>query len=175
MRTATRRQQRPNPHSDQEEVRPAPTEARRQRLRKGGQIADKFELPPEMIAKAKAHGMSLEWKRETTGGAADTSYEVFLREQGWQPLDGSFFPNFVSKGHTGPIRREGQILMERPIELTLEAQAEDKANAREAVAVKEQQLGHAADGQFQRHRANGSEEGIINVNRSVESGVPIDQ
>lgn len=160
---------RPSPASEPETVRPP---ARRQRLNKGGQIVDKFALPDNVMADAKARGMSLEWKRETTAGANDPSYDLFLREQGWEPVEGNRYPALVLKGHTGPLRRDGQVLMERPIELTQEAMDEDRRAARDAVAIKEQQLQGAPDGQFQRQRPDGSS--TVQINRTVERGLPIE-
>lgn len=159
---------RSNPAADPDDVRPPI----RERKRKGGQIADKFELPKDMIADFAARGMSVEWKRETTMGAEDPSYSVFLREQGWEPVESARYPKFVMAGQEGAIRRDGQVLMERPIELTQEAMAEDKAAAREAVAIKEQQLGQAGAGEFQRHRTDGSS--TVQINRTIERGIEID-
>lgn len=153
----------------------APNDVRpqvRERKRKGGQIADRYELPEDMLADFTARGMSVEWKRETLIGANDPSYDVFLREQGWEPVDGDRFPGFVMAGHQGPIRRDGMILMERPVELTQEAMAEDRDNARRAVAIKEQQLQGTAAGEFQRHRADGSS--TVQLNKSMERGMPIE-
>lgn len=173
--TARRAARKTTPAAAPSKVRPlAREEPRRERKRKGGQMADQFELPAEMIAAFRALGMSVEWKRETVTGATFTAYDILLREQGWEPVDGDRFPEFVGEGHRGPIRRDGQVLMERPMELTLEAQAEDRANAREAVAIKEQQLGVAPKDTLQRHRADGSQTGIVQVNRTIESGIPID-
>jgi hypothetical protein len=157
-----------SPATTAEELRPAA----RRRINKGGQIVDKFALPDSVLADAKARGMSLEWKRETAAGASDPSYDIFLREQGWEPVDGKRYAELTMKDHTGPLRREGQVLMERPIELTQEAMLEDKMAAREAVAVKEQQLHGAGAGEFQRHRADGSS--TVAINRTVERGLPIE-
>jgi hypothetical protein len=153
------------PAASPEEVRPA---GRRERLNKGGQIVDKFDLPAKVLEDAKARGMSLEWKRETTAGMSDPSYDVFLREQGWDPVEVSRYPKLGLPGAGGVIRRDGQVLMERPIYMTEEAMAEDRNAARQAVAIKEQQLGQAGTGEFQRHRADGSS--TVNISRTMESG-----
>ena len=116
----------------------------------GGTLVDKFALPSDMLADLKERGMSVEWKRETTIGQQDPSYDIFMREQGWEPIMGERYPEFVMEGQKGPIRRDGMILMERPIELTKEAQMEERNAAREAVSIKEQQLGVAGKGEFQR-------------------------
>ena len=121
-----------------EDVRPA---VRRERKRKGGQLMDKFALPAEVMARFKANGQSIEWKRESLMGQADPHYDVRLREQGWLPVDSKHYPELVPNGFKGPIRMDGMVLMERPVELTAEARAEDTRDARAQVRTKEQQLG----------------------------------
>jgi hypothetical protein len=133
----------------------------RERKRKGGSSQDRFWVDPTMIPP----GMSWEWKRESVFGRPDVAYSAFLDDQGWLPVEQARFPNF-------PIRRDGMILMERPIELTREAQAEDRAAARDAVIQKERQLREAADGEFQRRRADGSS--TVSISTTIERGVPID-
>lgn len=155
---------RSNPAASPDEVRPPI----RTRKRKGGTLADRYALSDEMMADLKARGMSAEWKRETVAGMGDPSYDVFMREQGWEPVPGERYPEYVAEGHTGPIRRDGLILMERPVELTQEAMEEEKAAARDAVRIKEQQLGNAGAGEFQRHRTDGSS--TVNINRTMERG-----
>lgn len=144
----------------------------RERKRKGGTLVDKFALPEAMTAKFKENGMSVEWKREVVYGAHDPSYDVFMREQGWEPVDGKRFPEYVGTGHTGPIRRDGLILCERPIELTREAMREEREAARDAVRIKEEQLGEAPPGQLQRHRKDGSS--TVQVSRTIERGMEIE-
>lgn len=143
------------------------TEPVRQRRHRGGQMVDKFAVPPEKIP----IGTSYEWKTKTVFGQTNTSYETFLRAQGWEPVPSSRHPDMMPEGYDGPVEIDGMVLCERPMELTREAMQEDFRNAREAVQVKEQQLYGTPDGQFQRHRANGSND-FIQVNRSVEPGTP---
>lgn len=155
---------RSQPSASSEEIRPPV----RERKRKGGTLVDRYALSQDMLDDIAARGMSVEWKRETVMGANDPSYDVFMREQGWEPIDGSRYPDFVAHDHKGPIRRDGMILMERPIELTKEAMGEERAAARDAVRIKEEQLGTARAGEFQRHRDDGSS--TVRVNRTVERG-----
>lgn len=119
----------------------------RQRKRKGGQIADKYHVDAHDIP----DGMSYEWKTVTVYGKEDHSYSAMMREQGWEPVDSARHPNMVAEDHKGPIIRDGLMLMERPIELTREAQAEDRANARAMVEIKKQQLGESPDGTMERN------------------------
>lgn len=152
------------PTASADDVRPE----LRSRKRKGGQSVDQFAVPPEIIPK----GQSWEWKRETAAGQGSVQYDVMLREQGWLPVDGAHYPQLVGEGHIGPIRRDGLILMERPIELTREAMEEDYRNAKQVVMDKEAQIGNAPNGQLPRQRADGTPTSTIRT--TIESGMPID-
>ncbi|MBM7047570.1 hypothetical protein [Rhizobium lusitanum] len=143
-------------------IRTAPI---RERKRKGGQIADKYYIDPRVIPE----GTSYEWKRHTVYGAPDPSYDVFMREQGWEPVTSERHPDLVADGYNGPIIRDGLMLMERPIELTREAQAEDRAAAAEVVRVKKQQLGEAPAGTLPREAPN-----LQNFNRTSYEAMEID-
>ena len=120
----------------------------RTRQRKGNQVIDPFYIPPRLIP----DGMSWEWKRHTTYGQQDVSYENSLMENGWEPVDASRpeVKGFMPAGYKGPVIRNGLMLMERPIELTQEARDEDTMLARSQVRAKEQQLRDAPDGTFER-------------------------
>jgi hypothetical protein len=118
----------------------------RERKRKGTIAQDKFAIPAHLIP----DGSTYEWKRKAVYGANDPSYDVMVREQGWEPVDVSRHPEFMPPGWKGAIEREGQVLMERPVELTEEARAEERQSAKLAVWTKEAQLGQAPDGQFAR-------------------------
>lgn len=117
----------------------------RTRKRRGGE-QDKFAIPKEMIPA----GSTYEWKRYTTYGQSDPSYDVSLRENGWLPVDTSKHPEFMPPGHKGAIIRDGMILMERPTYLTDEARAEDNQAARDLIRAKETQLGQTPPGTLPR-------------------------
>lgn len=140
---------------------PMRSEEPRQRKRKGTIAQDKFAIPLEEIPE----GSSYEWKRKTVYGAGDPSYDVMMREQGWLPVDVSRHPDFMPPNWSGAIERDGLVLMERPIELTREAQDEERLSARLAVRTKEEQLGIAGNGQFDRR--NGSQS-LAKVNKTIE-------
>lgn len=137
---------------------------RRQRTIRGGAVQDKFYVPPELIPA----GMSWEWKRVATYGASDPSYDVFVRGQGWEPVDAHQVSSMVPDGHVGAVIRDGLMLMERPIELTKEAHDEDVARAKGVVQAKEQQLYDTPQGQFARKTATG--EAAVQITRTVERG-----
>lgn len=154
------------PRTKAPEARTEPVrEGVRTRKRKGGTLVDKFAVPDGAVPP----GMSWEWKRETVYGAEDPAYAAFLRDQGWEPVDAARYPGaFMADGTKGAIRRDGQVLMERPIELTHEAQAEERQAAKQAVAIKEAQLTGSKEGEFQRHRDDGSS--TVRINRTMERG-----
>jgi len=136
----------------------------RERKRKNDSATDIFAIPAHLIPP----GTSLEWKRESTFGAEDPHYMVSLHDQGWRPADVSMIPELMPEGYKGAIRMKGMVLMERPIELTREAQAEDQRNARRAVQAKEQQLGATPAGTLSREHP--SARANTYVNKSVEPG-----
>jgi hypothetical protein len=136
----------------------------RERKRKSNSSEDKFAIPAHLIPP----GTSLEWKRESVVGQEDPHYMAALHENGWRPVDVSMIPTLMPEGYKGAIRMGGQVLMERPIELTREAQAEDRDNARRAVQIKEDQL-RGAVGAFRGQRPDGGAD--VRISKSVEPGI----
>ena len=134
---------RPPQHSTMSEVReperdPVHVEARRTRQRRSTVNDDQFYIPVEEIPE----GSSYEWKRYSVNGMEDPFYIAQLRQQGWEPVDPKRHPNWVPPGYDKPnIIKGGQILMERPIELTREAQAEQRQLAKTQIREAEQRLG----------------------------------
>lgn len=126
---------------------PVHAEARRTRRRKSTSHEDQFHLPQEEIPE----GLSYEWKRFSVYGQEDPFYLASMREQGWEPVSPKRHPNWVPPGYNQPhIIKGGQILMERPVELTLEAQAEQRQLARRQVVEAEQRLGMTPKGELTR-------------------------
>lgn len=106
--------------------------------RKRGGNVDRFDIPAHLIPE----GWDYNWKRETTLGQEDTSHMVAMAENGWTPVEAERHEGyFMPKGYSGPIRRDGMILMERPLELTLEAREEDRFAAESAMRSQREQLG----------------------------------
>lgn len=104
----------------------------RVRTRKHG--ADEFWVDETKIP----HGQSWEWKRFETYGAPDRSNELAMAQQGWEPVDASVFGD----GRSGPVEVRGMRLYERPMELTEEARAEDRAVAAEQFAISSRNFGN---------------------------------
>ena len=112
----------------------------RSRRRKSTVNEDQFYIPVEEIPE----GLSYEWKRVSNVGLEDPFYIAQMREQGWEPVDPRRHPNWVPPGYKEPcIIKGGLMLMERPIELTREAQAENRQLAKKQVREAEQRLGMA--------------------------------
>lgn len=123
------------------------SEPRRTRRRKATAVEDIYYIPVEEIPE----GSSYEWKRWSVVGAEDPFYIAQMREQGWEPVDPKRHPNWLPPGYNQPfIIKGGQILMERPIELTEEARAEQKVLARRQVREAEARLGRTPGNTHQR-------------------------
>jgi hypothetical protein len=121
--------------------------ARRTRRRKASAVEDTFYIPVDEIPE----GSSYEWKRWTVNGMEDPFYIASMREQGWEPVNPKRHPNWVPPNYKEPfIIKGGQILMERPIELTEEARAESRTQARQQVREAEQRLGKTPKDELER-------------------------
>lgn len=105
--------------------------------------ANPFDIPKDEIPE----GSSYEWKRYSVSGQSadhDPFYLASMRRQGWEPVDPKRHPNWVPPGYDKPnIIRDGQILMERPIELTNEARQEQRQLARQQMREAQERLGMA--------------------------------
>lgn len=101
-----------------------------------GSFADTFHVPQEIIPP----GWSWEWKNEAVLGRTDSAYQAQMMQVGWEPVMLESYPgvfdlatNADGTPKKGPVRRQGMILMERPMVLTKEAQMEEKRKADERV------------------------------------------
>lgn len=127
---------------------------------------DKYYIDPKIIP----DGWSYEWKTFTVLGKENPSYQVSLAGKGWEAVPRTRHPELMPANHRGEtIEREGMILMERPLEITQEAQNRDKRAAREQVRSKEQQLNGAPSGQFAR---DAHPQTKANIKKSYEA-IPI--
>lgn len=126
---------------------PAHDSPRRTRRKKMTVHDDIFHIPVDEIPE----GSSYEWKRYSVNGMEDPFYLAQMREQGWEPVDPKRHPTWVPPGYSQPhIIKGGQILMERPVELTNEARAEMTTLARRQVREAEQRLGKSEKGELGR-------------------------
>jgi hypothetical protein len=98
---------------------------------------DKFYIDRRIIP----DGWSYEWKTLTVLNQPNPSYQVQLARAGWEPVPRYRHPEMMPDNYPGDtIERDGQILMERPKEITDEATSRDLRNARAQVRQKEAQL-----------------------------------
>lgn len=110
----------------------------RRRKRNAYAVVDEFYIPIEEIPE----GLTYEWKRWSVHGQEDPYYIAQMREQGWEPVPPSRHPNWLPPGYNAStIIKGGQILMDRPRELSEEAREEDRQAARHQIVVAEQKLG----------------------------------
>jgi hypothetical protein len=133
------------------------TQPVRGRRYKGAEMPDKFHIPTEDIPE----GISYQWNNHTIFGQEQRHYSAFMEMQGWVPVPASRHPHLMPKNAnpSDPIIIDGQILMERPQELT-------------DVRAKEEQLYGTPQGTLPRARENGSND-FIAVRKGVEPGTPV--
>lgn len=108
--------------------------------------SDRFLIPEE----DKPAGVSFNWKRWSVHGQEDPFYIANMRLQGWEPVNGDDMPGLVPEGHSGPIIKEGVILMARAQELTDQAYAEVARASKQQVQDREKANGVAPNGQAPR-------------------------
>lgn len=117
---------------------------------------DQFFIDPALIP----DGWHYEWKRESVYGWEDKQHQVRLHLNGWTEVPASRHDGiFMPPGFEGPIRREGQVLMEIPLALHEEAKREERRKAND------QLRGSRATGAI----IGGHATGITDVEVSVRS------
>lgn len=122
----------------------------RTRQRKSTVNENPFDIPLDEVPE----GLNYEWKRWTNAGLHDPFYIASMRNQGWEPVNPKIHPNWVPPGYNEPhIIKDGQILMERPMELTLEARKELRQMSKQQVVEAEQRLGMTPKGEATRELA----------------------
>jgi hypothetical protein len=109
-------------------------------------------------------GWTYEWKRKTILNQEDPAYMTALARTGWEPVPATRHPEMMPIGAMHSIERKGMILMERPAEITRQFEEADKRRARLQMRAKEEQLGSAPQGQFERNHAQAAPK----INKSYE-------
>ena len=113
------------------------------------QMYDEFYIDPRIIPE----GWDYNWKREFVAGQPEDDHLIEMRMAGWEAVDAKRHPEMMPIGYSGPIRKKGMLLMERPMEITRMAQEREVSTAKEVVAAKERALGLAPAGTFERDRS----------------------
>lgn len=108
----------------------------------------RFDVPKDIIP----DGFSVEWKNtHIRGQPVDPSYQLKLQESGWMPAPVEIFKSLVPEGYDGAtIERDGQILMIRPIELTVRAREIESRKAAQQMGDKMAQLRATESGTMDR-------------------------
>jgi hypothetical protein len=98
---------------------------------------DKFHIDPADIPE----GMSYQWISHTIIGQEQRNTMAAFATNGWEPVDLSRYPGrYAPPNATGAIILEGMMLVERPIELTLEARAEEIREAKNLIRTRNEQF-----------------------------------
>lgn len=98
---------------------------------------DKYDL--NALGIKAPPGWTYEWKRKTIAGMEDVDHINSLGENGWTSVPAERHTGTAGKSRTGEIVRDGLMLMERPVELTNEARAEERAAARAQIQAQNDQ------------------------------------
>jgi hypothetical protein len=111
-----------------EEIRPKKTRTRRS-------TTDMLYVDPALIP----DGMDYQWVTSEILSQPAQQVRASYEANGWEPVPAERHPGlFMQRGATGEINVGGLVLMERPLELTMEAREEERVAARTAVRVQEQ-------------------------------------
>jgi hypothetical protein len=124
------------------------------RRRRNAVSQDPFWIDPMEIPE----GQTWEWKRYSVLGQVDGENHQTCAEAGWLPVTwGDRLPikrppNLTELGLREPVIKKGMMLMERPVELTIEARVEDYDKANQQVIDKFRELGQAPADTLPRQR-----------------------
>jgi hypothetical protein len=102
-------------------------------------VGDIFEVPLSDIPK----GWGYQWNAVSIAGNSDILLDQahMMHQNGWRAVPAERHAgSLVPKGSTGPIIRGQQMLMERPLALIEEAQADDLRNARQLISDRNESL-----------------------------------
>lgn len=133
----------------------------RRQARSTDESGGMYYVDPKLIP----DGWSVEWKALTFNGQEDPQRRVHTvhAKNGWHIAPRSLFDALDPGGTSAHIERGGQVLMMREKVLTDEAVEENRRQAMMAVRSKEEQLGVAPSGGFER---------TARVTKSWEQSVP---
>jgi hypothetical protein len=115
------------------------------RSNRSNQQADQFDLPQAMVDAAKREGWSFQWIRTSCFGKSDPANVNAHMENGWRPVpavrcDGFFHP----VGYQGAIERDGLMLVERPLGMTMQAEEDARRAARDQKRKQASQFSNVA-------------------------------
>lgn len=92
---------------------------------------NRFDIPLDEIPE----GMDYGWKVKTVNGQEAKEAMINWRLNGWTPVPAGRHPGFSGEpaDSTAQIERGGQILCERPVELSQQSRDMDRAKAKDQV------------------------------------------
>lgn len=123
---------------------------------------DEFYIDPRIIPE----GWSYEWKMNTVLGQPNPAYQVQLQRMGWDCVPAERHPEMMPTGDRhSTIERKGMVLMERPADLTEEAKNIETRKARRQMQSKQEQLGQAKPGEFER---NNKDTALVKIKTGYE-------
>jgi len=102
---------------------------------------DRYNIPRDQIP----DGFDLQWVAVSVMGQDMPRERAAFERKGWTPVhqsdfDGVYNGKWMPKDAPGEINEGGQVLMARPLEISLKARARELRAAQEQVRVKEQAL-----------------------------------
>ncbi len=129
-----------------------------------------------VAATVQPPGWIYEWKRETIYNQPDTGYQAQLRHKGhWTEVQHESHPGvFGAANATGAVRHEGQILMERPVEVHSHFQEleRQRANAKINDAKASHGLGRAAPSGIDPNTARARASSFVKTQRVAVEDAP---
>ncbi len=130
--------------------------------------ADEFYIDRSIVPE----GWDYEWKLLTVTGKEFPAHQLNLMRHGWEPVPRDRHPELMPQGsQEACITRNGMVLMERPMELTLESKNIELRKARMQVRAKEEQLAAPPPGTFDRMNKT---DPLISVKKSyVQESIPV--
>ncbi|MCA6108108.1 hypothetical protein [Bradyrhizobium cenepequi] len=103
------------------------------RLRKNQAQSSALDLPADLIARIREnYDADLQWVVDQVLNKDEPAMRQEYEINAWEPVttdmfDGAFDGMYLRKGVRGEVRHAGLVLMWRPMDLTLEAKAEQNA------------------------------------------------
>lgn len=116
------------------------------RLRKGAAARSLLDLPNEIVAAVRdQYGQDLQWVTDSVLGQAAPQARNAFEINAWEAVTpdmfgGIFDGMYTRKGYQGEIIYDGLVLMYRPYELTVEANAEDERARNDAMRAQQNMI-----------------------------------
>ncbi len=122
------------------DIEDAPKPHKKTRIRKNMAMRSLLDIDASIMERLHAQGVDLQWVTDSVLGQAAPQARMAYEINAWEPVtpemfEGIFEGVFTRKGHKGEIEFGGLVLMWRPMELTDEAKAEERAAQQGALAA----------------------------------------